>query len=463
MRILLKILGTLFVIIIVFLFWALDTVDYTPYFESDYYHETKTRLDSLSTQLSLVKGKVNIGAGKMSITPEIGLDKGNPEAGNFAAVPLAGYGDRKGASAEGIHDSLFIKAVAIQVEDKMMVMIGSDILIIPPNISKEVSRIIYTKLGLTRDQLYFTATHTHSGVGAWSEGFVGEQFAGPPNSQIVDWLIKQYSQAIEIAVKDLKPGKIGTGSFEASDFISNRLIGERGEKNSEFVFLLAEQDGGKKIIIGSFGAHATTLGGWNMLFSGDYPGYWQHKLEREVADLAVFFAGSVGSHSARGEGEKFEKSRYLGEALADSVIKYSQLTKLSDSIELAHLSLKMTIPESHIRISDGIRLNPALAGNLFPEIGDVYIQTARIGNLVWVTTPCDFSGESAIIHKNAMYKVGYTTLITSFNGAYVGYIIPDKYYHLNEYESRLMSWYGPGMAPYVNEMIGRLMKKIVSI
>jgi len=45
----------------------------------------------------------------------------------------------------------------------------------------------------------------------------------------------------------------------------------------------------------------------------------------------------------------------------------------------------------------------------------------------------------------------------------VGYIIPDKYYHLNEYESRLMSWYGPGMAPYVNEMIGRLMHEMISI
>ena len=122
MRTILKILGALIVVILITLLWGLKRVDYTPYFESDYYYETKTRLDSLSAQLSLVKGKVNIGTSKMSITPGIGLDKDNPEAGNFTGVPLAGYGDRKGASAEGIHDSLFIKAVAIQVEDKMMVI-----------------------------------------------------------------------------------------------------------------------------------------------------------------------------------------------------------------------------------------------------------------------------------------------------------------------------------------------------
>ena len=57
MRTFLKILGALIVIIIVILFWILETVDYTPYFESHYYYDTKTRLDSLSRQLSLAKGK----------------------------------------------------------------------------------------------------------------------------------------------------------------------------------------------------------------------------------------------------------------------------------------------------------------------------------------------------------------------------------------------------------------------
>jgi len=463
MKIILKIAGALIVVILILLFWSLDKVDYSPYSESDYYSETKTRFDSLASQLTLTKGKVYIGAGKMSITPGFGANEDNPEDGIFKEVPLAGYGSRGGANVEGTHDSLLVKVVAIRVEEKITVMIGSDILIVPPNISEGVSRCVHNKLGIERNQLFFTATHTHSGVGAWSEGFVGKQFAGLPNNDIVEWLINQYCEAIENAIEDLRPGKVGSGSFEASEFISNRLIGDRGEKNSEFIFLLARQDEGKSIIIGSYDAHATTLGGWNMQFSGDYPGYWQRKLESDQADMAVFLAGSVGSHSARSQGEKFEKSKYIGQALADSVIKYSRQVELSDSIELAHLSLKIALPEYHIRISDGIRLNPVLAGTLFPDIGDVYIQTARIGNLIWTTTPCDFSGETAIIHKNAMHKEGYKALITSFNGAYVGYVIPDKYYHLNEYESRVMSWYGPSMDPYINEMIGRIMKKMVSI
>ena len=462
MRTFLKISGAIIVIILIILFWALDSVDYSPYFNSNYYSETRSRLDSISSRLSLAKGEVQVGFGKISITPGLGAEEDDPGAGVFKEVPLAGFGSRKGKHAEGIHDSLFVKAVAIRVQEQLLVMVGSDMLIVPPNISEQVSMIVKEKLGMNRNQLFFSATHTHSSVGAWSEGYVGKEFAGLSNPNVVQWLIQQFSKAIENAIEDLKPGQIGSGSFEAADFISNRLIGEKGEKNSEFVFLVAKQNPGKRAILGSFDAHATTLGGWNMQISGDYPGYWQRKLESEGNDMAVFFAGSVGSHSPHSKGEKFEKSKYIGEALADSVLKYVVMTELRDSIGLAAISLRMNLPEFHIRVSDGVRLNPAIGGKLFPPIGDVFIQAARIADLIWVTAPCDFSGELAINYKNAMNKEGYRALVNSFNGAYVGYIIPGKYYHLDEYESRLMSWYGPNMGPYTDEMIRRMLQKLTS-
>ena len=456
-------MGTIIVILFIVLLWALERVDSSPYFDADYYSETRSSLDSISNQLSLAEGEVRVGFGKVSITPGLGAGEDDPGAGVFKEIPLAGYGDRKGAFAEGIHDSLFVKAVAIRVEEQTLVLIGSDMLIVPPNISEGVSRIVREKTGVNRAQLFFTATHTHSGVGAWSEGFVGKEFAGVSNPNVEEWLVQQFSKAIENAVEDLQPGQIGSGSFEAPGLISNRLVGEKGEINSEFIYIAANQNTGKKALLGSFGAHATTLGGWNMQFSGDYPGYWQRKLEREGLDMALFFAGGVGSHSARSKGDEFEKSKYIGEALADSVVKYMASTDLKDSIGLSFLTLGVDLPEFHIRISDGLRMNPAIGRKLFPPIGDVYLQAARIGDLIWVTTPSDFSGEMAINHQQAMYQEGYRALVTSFNGAYVGYIIPGKYYHLDEYESRLMSWFGPNMGPYTDEMIRRIMQRLVSL
>jgi len=463
MRTFLKILGTIILVLVIVLLWALERVDYSPYFDADYYSKSRSDLDSISAQLSLAEGEVEVGFGRASITPGLGAGEDDPGAGVFREMPLAGFGSRKGTYAEGVHDSLFVKAVAIRVEEQLLVLIGSDMLIVPPNITEGVTRLVSEKLDINRNQLFFSATHTHSSVGAWSEGFVGKEFAGEANPNVEAWLIRQFGKAIKNAVEDLQPGQIGSGSFHAPGLISNRLVGEKGEKNSEFIYVAANQNSGKRALLGSFDAHATTLGGWNMQISGDYPGYWQRKLESEGIDMALFFAGSVGSHSPHSIGEEFEKSRYIGEALADSVLKYMAGTELRESIGLSFLSLGMDLPEFHIRVSDGLRLNPALGGKLFPPIGDVYLQAAKIGDLIWVTTPSDFSGEMAIDYKRAMNNEGYRALVTSFNGAYVGYIIPGKYYHLDEYESRLMSWYGPNMGPYTHEMIRRMMEKLIAL
>ena len=291
-----KILKVLFVIVIlitVFLFWALKNVDNTPYLQSDYYSSTKVRLDSIVSDLGISGGRVRIGLSKNSITPVLLGDMDDPSAGKFVVVPLSGYGGRKGAPATGIHDSLFVKAIAIEVHEKIMVFVGSDLLIMPPDVSNLSDKTVAEKTGLTRENIFYSATHTHSGPGAWSGGAVGEMFAGEFNPNVVAWLSRQVSKTIIEAVENLKPGKIGIGNFRAREFVKNRLVGDEGTVNDDFLMIVAEQPGEKKVIMGSYDAHATTLGDSNMEISADYPGYWQRKLEANGFDMAVFFAGSV--------------------------------------------------------------------------------------------------------------------------------------------------------------------------
>lgn len=455
-------LGVLLMIVIVFLFWALKTVDYTPYFETNYYKSTRARLDSIESKLGVTTGPLFIGFGKESITPGIHGVSEDSNEGVFSEIPLAGYGGRKGAPATGIHDSLFVKAVALQVNQEIIVFVGSDLLIMPPEVSKLALENV-SGLGLKRRNIFFSATHTHSSVGAWSAGKVGELFGGVYNPLVVDWLSNRVSSAIKEAVSNLNPGELGIGNFYAREFVRNRLVGDDGNVNPDFMLMIAKQTNGKTAVLGSFDAHATTLGDWNMETSADYPGYWQRRLEQNGFDMAVFFAGSVGSHSYQSKGEKFDKSKYLGEALADSVVKYADNIILKDSIDLASMTLNVDIPEFQIRISDGIRLNPTVARMLFPEVGEVFLQTAKIDNLIWATAPSDFSGETAIVYKNAMYKKGLKAMVSSFNGAYTGYIIPCKYYHLDAYESRLMNWFGPSYNPYINYLLGEMMGSVSSV
>ena len=90
----------------------------------------------------------------------------------------------------------------------------------------------------------------------------------------------------------------------------------------------------------------------------------------------------------------------------------------------------------------------------YPE--NACLQAIRLGNMIWVTTPSDFSGEYALQLKNTLAVKGFDANVTSFNGSYVGYIIPGRYFYLDEYEPKTMGMFGPNMGDYTFHLINQL-------
>ncbi len=449
------VLGSLIALLILIFFAITQKVNHTAFYDAPYYQESLQLTDSLKQIIRINQDSVLAGFAKISITPGLGSKVDDAASGKFKTVPLAGFGARKGKGASGIHDSIFVKAVALKIGKQAVVFVGADLLIMPPNITDTVS-LILEKQGIPREQVVFSASHTHSSLGAWGPGFIGEQFAGKVNPNVVKWLAQQISKAVTNAIADLRPAQIGYGIFKAGNFTRNRLIGDKGIKNDDFGYIYLEQLGGKKAVMGSFSAHSTTMGAGNMEISGDYPGYWQRKMEATSVDLAVFLAGSVGSQSPVGEGKDFERPKMIGESLADSLNRYLPKTKLDRTIQLSAVSIKMPLPEFHIRISDHRNLTTAVSDKLMPFPMNPYLQTIRIGQFVWISTPADFSGEYAVQIKNNLAVRGFQANISSFNGSYVGYIIPGRYFYMDEYESKTMGWFGPNMGEYTMDVIRRM-------
>ncbi len=448
-------LGIIALIILVIFFMSTSAVRQTSYFQEDYYHKTVARIDSIRSGMVSDVDSVQAGFARVSITPGLKNPVDNALEGKFIEVPLAGFGARKGAPATGIHDSIFIKTVALKINRQTIVVIGADLLIMPPAITDSVTSLLADK-GIGREQLFFSATHTHSSLGGWGGGVIGELFAGKENQNIEKWLVLQISGAITSAIADLRPARIGSGSFKAGSYTRNRLIGESGTKNDDFNFITIEQTGGKKAVIGSFSAHSTTIGSSNMEISADYPGCWQRKIEETPVDYALFVAGSVGSQSPVGKGEGFGKPEFIGEALADSLNAYLPKVTLTDKVAFSASTLKMHLPGYHIRLTSKINVATWLSRILMPLPENVYLQTLRIGDTIWITTPSDFSGEYALQIKNALAVKGFTANISGFNGSYVGYIIPGRYFYFDEYEPRMMGWFGPNMGEYTVDMIRRM-------
>ncbi len=441
-------LGILFMV-------STGSVNVEPFMTSAYFKQTMLRADSLRKTETAVTDSLYAGFSRVSITPTINNPSDDAVNGKFVSVPLAGFGARKGKSATGVHDSIFVRSVALKTGSKLMVFVGADLLIMPPNIIDVVVEQLAAR-GITREQLLFSATHSHSSVGAWGPGFVGEQFAGKENPAIQQWLGNCIVKSVEMAVADLSKSQWTTGNFDAGIYTRNRFIGDLGTKNSDFSYLILDQKGKRKAVIGTFSAHSTTLGDKNMEFSGDYPGYWSRKMEANSFDVALFCAGSIGSQSPAGKGKAFESSRYIGESLADSLInKLPGLTYQETSL-LSTASLRVSLPEYHVRLTTKINLATWLSNKLMPEPQHVFFQAVRIGKLIWISAPCDFSGEYALQIKNALAAKGFDAVVSSFNGSYVGYIVPGRYFYMDEYEPKMMGWFGPTMGDYSMDLIRHL-------
>jgi hypothetical protein len=432
----------------------------TPYFKTDYYKQTISRLDSLKPEINSVNDTLYAGFSRVGITPDLTKKSDKRKEDKKNIIPLAGYGNRRGKPAEGIHDSIFVKAVAIKTGNQTLIIVSADILIMPPNIIDEVS-LQLAEAGIKRDQLFFAATHSHSSIGGWGYGLMAKAFAGKENINLENWLISQIKNAILGAVSDLHPAKLGSGSFNASPYTRNRLTGNQETINKDFSFIAIEQTGGKKAIIGSFSSHATTLGRTNMLISGDYPGYWQRKIEESFADIALFCAGSTGSQSPVGKGDEFDNAKYIGESLADSVLVHLKNVRMMEKSTISALSLKLNLPEYHIRLTTNKNITSGLSNRLMPLPENVYLQTLSINNLMWVFTPGDFSGESAQVIKKLLAGKDYEAIVSGYNGSYIGYIMPGKYFYLDHYESKLMGWFGPTMGDYAIELIERMSDTII--
>lgn len=426
---------------------ALAPVDYSAWTDSVLRRELDSALRAIGMQTNVVFGQLQAGFGRAKLTPGLGATADDPDQGRFRALPLAGYGARKGQPAMGVHDDLWAKAVALAVNGRTGIMVSADALIIP----REVAEMAVDRLkrrGIQRSNLYFGATHTHSSIGGWGRGVVAEAFAGKFVPESRAWFAGQLAAAAEAALDDLSPARAGAAFFASTDHVRNRLVGDRGTVDPGFRILKIVQEDGDHAVLGSYSAHATVLPASVMEFSGDYPGAWATAMEKSGCTVALFFAGGVGSHSPRASASGWDGVERMGIELAKLTETAVKQIELTNHLAFGLVTLPLYLPALQVRVSDKIRLRPWLAALLLPVEKQTLVQSLRLGDATWLSTPCDFSGELAMSLPIPPERKCFTA-ITSFNGDYVGYVIPSRYYHMAGYEPRTMSFFGPQMPDYM--------------
>ncbi|MHC4727396.1 MAG: neutral/alkaline non-lysosomal ceramidase N-terminal domain-containing protein, partial [Planctomycetota bacterium] len=244
--------------------------------DKSYYKKALAAIELKREQLSHGSkiGQFEAGWGSRIITPPKG-------------TPLAGFGDRKGKPSTGVHDEIFVKALAVSDGVDTAVIVGADMLIIPENVAELVRICVSKQTPLSANEILFNASHNHSGPGGFAPGFASKAFNGPYDPNMPDFLAKAFTDVIVDAYHSLEAAKVIHGGVEAPEYIRNRTRRD-GPVDNELSYILVEQKDGDRCFVVSYSAHPTILGADNMQFSGEYPGFLARRITERTGAEAIY-------------------------------------------------------------------------------------------------------------------------------------------------------------------------------
>ena len=394
-----------------------------------YYPSTVLRLDSVLAAMPVVQDDtLYAGWARQNITPE-------------QPTKLMGYGWK--GNFERVRDSLWVRSFVFRSGSLSVALVSYDLMLTPPTVARAVKQRL-AKLGLPH--IYFTAIHTHHGFGEWQPGPAGAFITGGYDAALVETLVDQTVASVQQAQRRLQPVQMSYARYNQSQLVGNRLV-DGGGTDPYLRVIRFQPSAGGAAVLASFAAHATFLPSRFKELSADYPGEVVQQLEEQPAiDFALLAAGAVGSHGPfRSEGDTL--TGYARQLILP-MLGGQDTTVIPQPMSFAEVPLELDEPQ--LRLFAGWQVRPWLFRWFFGDVQPV-ITFFRLGRVVLVGVPADFSG----MLYPSLQTEGLDVMVTSFNGDYIGYVIPDQYYHLPHREARETNWYGPHTGSYTVALINR--------
>ena len=254
---------------------------------------------------------------------------------------MAGYAARTHAS-QGTLLSLHAKALALEDESgHRAVLVTTDLLGLPRDVSEEIASRVQQKYGLDRDQLLLNSSHTHSGPVLGT--MLSVAYEGKHGINAEQWeAVKVYTQFLEgqivkvvgEALHNLQPATLSLGHGEAGFAVNRRVrtaagyvggVNPQGPVDHDVPVLVVRNQHGKILgIVFGYACHNTTIGSDYYKFSGDYAGFAQLSLEKHYRGAVAIFVQGCGADAnpyprwSKGQ-SGVEFARQHGEELAQAV------------------------------------------------------------------------------------------------------------------------------------------------
>lgn len=394
-----------------------------------------------------------VGSAAVDMTPPIGVPLGG-YGGPKRRLPYDFWGRHRWATflkpSIGVHDPIRSKAFLIQKNGRALLFISLDTIGVDYPLYMRIKTYAKT-LGI--DDVFVSATHTHSGPGTLSKSWVFQIMATDRfQPEVYRFILDSIKKSIELAMQDLKPSILFRTTFKAEDMQGNRR--ERPGHFDPEAHLLYAQDREGKIRGGliNFAVHPTSLGQGNLKFSADLAGGIENAMKSALKTDSefLFMNGAEGDVSPRAHG--FDSVETHSARFAESA-KSALLTSKPVQPNWRTRSMNLTLPKGALPLwACDENILKKLFGKLRLGLGKRGLpRTAEIKQLVlddvlMVTWPGEATTDVGTASKAQGSAAGFQeTWNLGLTNGYNGYFVTEEEFRVGGYEV-CVTYHGPKIA-----------------
>jgi neutral ceramidase len=350
------------------------------------------------------------------------------------------------------------RALVLETDRVRVVWIAADLIAVDRGFTDAVERRL-PDAGGRRTALVISASHTHSGPGAFLDSDVlGFAAVDRRDPDVREAIIGALVEAVRRADRTKTRARIGITGIEAPPVVAPRLA---EPLDHEMVVMKVASDAGRPIaIVWNFAIHGTMLGPRNLRVSGDVMGMASHELERTLGVPALFVNGAVGDVSPATHGEA-EASR-TGSALAATAREAWRRITARDDGSPAIASVRVELPAPALSLTNcvGRWVPRALAvplDGVFPR--DATLVAIAVGDAAWVTFPGELQSALGRQIKRAAAPRWPHAFVAGVSNDYLGYFVDSAAWARPAYVA-CASLYGPRAGDRLVEAASGLLRAL---
>ncbi len=238
---------------------------------------------AMACSVSLLSQELRAASSRRVITPDLS---------QFAPVYLAGFGNNRVATE--VHDDLFVRCLALQVQAAPTVICSVDVIGLFYDDVLEIRELARTKAEMPAMDLIVAVTHNHEGpdtMGLWGP----QMGVSGLNSSYMEFLRAQIAEAASDAVSRLQPAKATIG--EASDQVLTASYDDTRPPvvHDDVVTVLhvTTADGKALGTLVNWNSHPEALGAKNTKITADFLASFYRRLDQQDA-WVIFLNGALG-------------------------------------------------------------------------------------------------------------------------------------------------------------------------